>query len=100
MPEAAPIAKAEAASALGRTCDWSARPWTSRWPPLTSGRAPAGWRSCIPFDDPEVIAGQGGLGLELLAQVPDLARVMVPVGGGGLVSGVAVAIKSERPESR
>jgi threonine dehydratase len=51
-----------------------------------------------PFDDPDVIAGQGGLGLELLAQVPDLARVIVPVGGGGLISGVAIAIKSARPE--
>ena len=51
-----------------------------------------------PFDDPDVIAGQGGLGLELLADVPDIARVIVPVGGGGLVSGVAIALKSQRPE--
>jgi threonine dehydratase len=51
-----------------------------------------------PFDDPDVIAGQGGLGLELLAQIPDLARVIVPVGGGGLISGVAIAVKSERPD--
>ena len=53
-----------------------------------------------PFDDPDVIAGQGGIGLELLAQVPDLARVIVPVGGGGLISGVAIALKSQRPRSR
>jgi threonine dehydratase len=51
-----------------------------------------------PFDDPDVIAGQGGLGLELLAQVPEMKRVIVPVGGGGLISGVAIAIKSHRPE--
>ena len=51
-----------------------------------------------PFDDPEVIAGQGGIGLELLAQVPDLERVIVPVGGGGLISGVATALKGRRPE--
>jgi len=43
-----------------------------------------------PFDDPEVIAGQGTLGLELLEQVPDLVRVLVPLGGGGLLSGVAI----------
>ena len=49
-----------------------------------------------PFEDPDVIAGQGTLGLELLDQVPDLARVIVPVGGGGLVSGVAIALKSAR----
>jgi len=51
-----------------------------------------------PFDDPDVILGQASLGLELLAAVPDLARVIVPVGGGGLISGVAGAIKSQRPE--
>jgi threonine dehydratase len=45
-----------------------------------------------------VISGQGGVGLELLRQVPDLARVVVPVGGGGLISGIAVAIRSVRPE--
>jgi threonine dehydratase len=51
-----------------------------------------------PFDDPVVIAGQGTVGLELLAQVPDLRRVIVPVGGGGLISGVAIAVKSQRPD--
>ncbi len=50
-----------------------------------------------PFDDPDIILGQATLGLELLADVPDLARVVVPVGGGGLISGVAGAIKSVRP---
>ena len=51
-----------------------------------------------PFDDPDVVAGQGSLGLELLEDVPDLAKVVVPVGGGGLASGVAIAVKSARPE--
>src|SRR5206468_6896875 len=51
-----------------------------------------------PFDDPDVVAGQATLGVELLAQVPDVVRVIVPVGGGGLVSGVAIAMKSVRPE--
>ena len=51
-----------------------------------------------PFDDPDVVAGQGSLGLELLEDVPDLAQVVVPVGGGGLASGVAIAVKSARPE--
>jgi threonine dehydratase len=45
-----------------------------------------------------VMAGHGGLGLELLEDVPDLARVLVPVGGGGLIGGVASAVKSLRPE--
>ena len=51
-----------------------------------------------PFDDPDVVAGQGTLGLELLDDVPDLAKVVVPVGGGGLASGVAIAVKSARRE--
>jgi threonine dehydratase len=51
-----------------------------------------------PFDDPTVVAGQGTVGLELLEQAPELARVVVPLGGGGLAAGTAIAIKSERPE--
>jgi threonine dehydratase len=51
-----------------------------------------------PFDDPAVVAGQGSLGLELLEDVPDLARIVVPVGGGGLCAGIAIAVKSARPE--
>lgn len=53
-----------------------------------------------PFDDPDIIAGQGSLGLEVLEQVPDAEVVVVPVGGGGLLSGVAAAIKLTRPEIR
>ena len=53
-----------------------------------------------PFDDVRVIAGQGTLGLELLEQRPDVDAVLVPVGGGGLIAGVAVAIKSRRPQVR
>jgi len=53
-----------------------------------------------PFDDPRVIAGQGTLGLELLEQVEGLDAVVVPVGGGGLISGVGLAIKSRRPDVR
>jgi threonine dehydratase len=50
-----------------------------------------------PFADPTVIAGHGGAGLEMLEDVPDLARVVVPVGGGGLISGIASAIKGSKP---
>ena len=51
-----------------------------------------------PFDDYEVLCGQGTIGLEILDQLPDVDAVIVPVGGGGLISGVAFAIKSLRPE--
>jgi len=53
-----------------------------------------------PFDDPHVLAGQGTLGLELLDDVPDLGTVVVPIGGGGLISGVAIALRHFRPDVR
>lgn len=53
-----------------------------------------------PFDDPEVVLGQATLGTELLEDVPDLALVLVPVGGGGLVSGVAGVVKAAQPDAR
>jgi len=53
-----------------------------------------------PFDDPRVIAGQGTIGLELCEQVADLDAVLVPVGGGGLIGGVALAVKALRPATR
>ena len=53
-----------------------------------------------PFDDEAVIAGQGTIGLELLEQVPDLEAVVVPIGGGGLISGIACALKESHPRLR
>jgi threonine dehydratase len=53
-----------------------------------------------PFDDPLIIAGQGTLGLELMEQEPDLEAVIVPVGGGGLIAGVALALKESRAQVR
>jgi threonine dehydratase len=53
-----------------------------------------------PFDDPDVIAGQAGVGLELVEQVPNLAAVVVPLGGGGLASGIALAVTQQRPAVR
>ena len=59
-----------------------------------------GMAFCHPYDDVDVVAGQGTLGLELLEDIPDLAQVIVPLGGGGLLSGVALAIKQQRPDVR
>jgi threonine dehydratase len=53
-----------------------------------------------PFDHPHVIAGQGTLGLEMLEQVPDVDTVLVQISGGGLISGIALAIKSQKPDVR
>ncbi len=52
------------------------------------------------YDDPAIIAGQGTAGLEIVAQVPDLDAVIVPVGGGGLLAGVSLAVKTLRPEAK
>ncbi len=51
-----------------------------------------------PYNDPRIMAGQGTVALELLAQAPDLQRVIVPVGGGGLISGMGIALKAQRPD--
>lgn len=53
-----------------------------------------------PFDDPDIIAGQGTIGIELLEQVPDMTTVLVPLSGGGLAAGVAIAIKETDPSIR
>jgi threonine dehydratase len=59
-----------------------------------------GYTFIHPYDDPEVIAGQGTLGLEIIEDLPGVATVVLPVGGGGLAAGVAVAIKGRKPEVR
>lgn len=98
MPAAAPIAKAEAATALGAQVHLVGATVDDSLVAARERADTGGLAFLHPFNDPEVIAGQGGLGLELLTQVPDLARVLVPLGGGGLLSGIAIAVKSARPE--
>ncbi len=98
MPKSAPIAKTEATTALGATVRLVGENVDEALAAAHDWARTEGLEFVHPFDDPLVIAGQGGLGLELLEQVPDLAKVIVPVGGGGLVSGVAIAVKSQRPE--
>lgn len=98
MPESAPIAKIEAAKSLGADVRIVGTTVDDTFDAARACAAEDEHMAFVhPFEDPDVIAGQGTLGLELLDQVPDLARVVVPVGGGGLISGVAIALKSERP---
>jgi threonine dehydratase len=98
MPRGASISKLEAATALGATVRLVGGTVDESLAAARERAANCDLVFVHPFDDPEVIAGQGTLGLELLEQVPDLGRVLVPLGGGGLLSGVAIAIKSQRPE--
>ena len=81
---------------------WGATPILMPRDAMLAWLAHDGWRTepesfIHPFAEPEVMAGHGGLGLELLEDVPDLARVVVPVGGGGLIGGVASALKGLSP---
>ena len=98
MPQGAPIAKVEAATALGATVRFEGVSVDDCLAAAHTRADEAGMAFIHPFDDPVVIAGQGGIGIELLRQVSDVARVVVPVGGGGLISGIASAMKSERPD--
>jgi threonine dehydratase len=98
VPADAPIAKAEAARGQGAIVHVGGASLEECLAAARERARTGGLAFVHPFDDPAVVAGQGSLGLELLEQVPDLARVVVPVGGGGLASGVAIAVKSARPE--
>ena len=98
VPDDAPMAKVEAARGQGAIVHMGGGS-VDDCLALALERADDGGLAFVhPFDDPDIVAGQGSLGLELLEDVPDLARVVVPVGGGGLCSGVAIAVKSARPE--
>jgi threonine dehydratase len=92
MPEAASVAKVEAATALGAVVQLGGLNVDEALEAARERGREGGLAFIHPFDDPDVIAGQGGIGLELLEQVPDIARVIVPVGGGGLISGIAIAL--------
>ncbi len=100
MPETASIAKVEAVIARGARVRLVGATVDESLAAAHESAHESGLAFVHPFDDPQVIAGQGVLGLELLSQVPFMERVVVPVGGGGLISGVAIAIKSARPEVR
>jgi threonine dehydratase len=98
MPTDSSIGKAEGAQALGATVRLVGTSVEECMDAARDRAREAGLTFVHPFDDPDVIAGQGTVGLELLEDVPDLAKVIVPVGGGGLASGTAIAVKSAKPD--
>ncbi len=100
MPEATPITKVEATKVAGAEVILQGETFDDAMSVARSLAAERGLTMIHPFDDPAVIAGQGTIGLEMLQQVPELGAVVVPVGGGGLISGVAVALKTLRPTIR
>lgn len=97
LPDSAPISKVEATKSYGAEVCLVKGVYDDAYAEALRQRDEYGYTFIHPFDDENVIAGQGTLGLELIEQIPDMEAVIVPVGGGGLISGVAYAIKSLNP---
>jgi threonine dehydratase len=100
MPVAAPLPKVDATAAYGAAVELVGDVFDEALQAALERAERDGSVFVHPFDHPDVIAGQGTLGLEVLDQAPDVATVVVPVGGGGLVSGVATALRDARPDVR
>lgn len=100
IPDSAPISKIEATKSYGATVVLVPGSYDDAHAKAVELQKEQGLTFIHPFDDENVIAGQGTIGLEILDQMPDVEAVVVPVGGGGLISGVAFAIKSLRPQCK
>lgn len=98
MPEGAPIPKEKATRGYGAEIIFHGRYVDEA---LLAAREYADRTGAVlihPFDHPDIVAGQGTTGLEILAQAPDVRTVLVPTGGGGLLAGIAIAVKTLRPD--
>jgi threonine dehydratase len=100
MPREAPVAKVAAVEAFGGIVHLEGDSVDACVAAARARAQETGAGFVHPFDDPDIILGQSTLGLELLADVPDLEQVVVPVGGGGLISGIAGVVKARRPQAR
>ena len=98
MPDGAPIMKVENTKNLGAEVCLVPGTYDDAHDKAVELQEETGMTFIHPYDDEQVIAGQGTIGLEILDQLPDVDAVIVPVGGGGLISGVAFAIKSLKPD--
>lgn len=100
MPEATPLVKVQATESHGaRVVSWGTG-YDAAAERAAEIASETGAVYVHPFDDLEVMAGQGTIGLELLEQLSDFDAVIVPVGGGGLIAGIATVLRQERPEVR
>ncbi len=100
MPEGAPIAKLEATQGYGAEVVLHGETYDDAYQKALELQAEHGYTFIHGFDDPHTIAGQGTVGLEILEDLPDVATVVVPIGGGGLIAGIALAVKSLKPDVR
>ena len=97
MPTTAPAIKVEGTRSFGAEVIFAGTTSTDRRERAEAEAAARGLTIVPPFDHEMIIAGQGTAGLEILEQRPDVAAVLVPIGGGGLIAGVAAGIKQSRP---
>ncbi|WP_226577180.1 threonine ammonia-lyase [Halobacillus litoralis] len=98
MPEATPQAKVEATKSYGATIVLTGESFQEAYQEAVLEQKRTGATFLHPFDDYEVMAGQATVAVEMLQQQPDLDRIFVPIGGGGLISGVAFAAKQLKPD--
>ncbi len=98
LPDTAPISKIEATKAYGAQVELVEGVYDDAYNRALELKDERGMTFVHPFDDENVIAGQGTIGLEIIQELDDVDAVIVPIGGGGLISGVACAIKSIRPQ--
>jgi threonine dehydratase len=100
MPETAPIAKVKGTARYGAEIVLHGSGYDDAFGRATDLQKEKGYTFVHAFDDPKVIAGAGTVGLELLEQAPALDVVVVPIGGGGIVAGMAIALKAANPKVR
>ncbi len=100
LPDGAPISKVEATKAYGAEVCMVKGVYDDAYKKAIELRDECGYTFVHPFDDERVIAGQGTIGLEILSEADDVDAVVVPVGGGGLISGVAYAVKKLNPNCK
>lgn len=100
MPEGASHAKVVATKGYGAKIHLKGRDYQEAFEAAQTYGDEHGLVFVHAFDDPYIIAGQGTLGLEILDDIPELDTVLIPIGGGGLIAGIATAIKAKRPEAR
>ena len=100
MPEGAPVLKVQATRSYGAEVVLVPGAYDDAAAEAARLAEEHGYTFAHPFNDPYVIAGQGTIGMEILSQMPEVQQIVVPVGGGGLISGVAIAVKSLRPDVR
>lgn len=97
LPDGAPISKVEATKSYGAEVCMVDGVYDDAYKKALELKEEKNYTFVHPFDNEDVIAGQGTIGLEILEQMPDVEAVIVPIGGGGLISGVAFAIKNLNP---